>query len=198
LPIFTYFDIIVYGVCFDIIETSGELSMVMPDGRNKYLDVLIAIRRANETTYRVISEAVRKHGCSREQFEVLWACQLSARPVTPAELSRWTFRQPHSVVGLLNRMEKQGLIERRRNDSGPKRTLVSPTQKGREIINVAYPAMVHVVTQICQQFPENEMLEFALFLNRVHDAALEELKTSVHKRTPARHKRNAASSSETM
>ena len=172
--------------------------MVMPNDRNKYLDVLIAIRRANEITYKAISEAIRKHGCSREQFEVLWACELSARPVTPAELSRWTFRQPHSVVGLLNRMEKLGLIERRRNDSGPKRTLVSPTQKGREILNVAHPAMIRVVNQIGQQFPENEMLQVTLFLRRVHDAALKELKSSINKRTPARRKRNTASSSETM
>ena len=171
--------------------------MMIPDSRNKYIDVLIAIRRANEITYKAISEAVRKHGCTREQFEVLWACELSARPITPAELSRWTFRQPHSVVGLLNRMEKQGLIERRRNNSGPKRTLVSPTQKGREIFNVAYPAMIHVVNNIGHQFPEDEMLQFTLFLKQVRDAALEELKSSVHKRTPARHKRNVASSSET-
>jgi len=171
--------------------------MMIPESGNKYLDVLIAIRRANEITYRAISEAVRKHGCTREQFEVLWACELSARPITPAELSRWTFRQPHSVVGLLNRMEKQGLIERRRNDSGPKRTLVSPTPKGREILDVAYPAMVHVVNGIYHHFPEDEMLQFSHFLKRVHDAALEELKSSVHKHRPARRKRNAASSSQT-
>ncbi len=168
--------------------------MVISNSDNKYLGFLISIRRANEITYRAISEAVRKHGCTREQFEVLWACELSARPITPAELSRWTFRQPHSVVGLLNRMEKQGLIERKRNDSGPKRTLVSPTQKGREILNSAYPAMVHVVSEIGRQFPENEMLQFNLYLKRVHDVALEELKSSVHKHAPARHKRNTASS----
>jgi len=166
--------------------------MVIPDSGKKYLDVLISIRRANEITYRAISEAVRKHGCTREQFEVLWACELSARPITPAELSRWTFRQPHSVVGLLNRMEKQGLIERKRNDSGPKRTLVSPTQKGREILKVAYPAMVHVVSNIYHQFPEGEMLQLILLMQQVRDAASEELKSSVPKHRPARHKRNVS------
>jgi DNA-binding MarR family transcriptional regulator len=178
-------------------EVSGELKMVISDTRDKYLDVFIAIRRANEITYRAISEVMRKHGCTREQFEVLWACKLTARPITPAELSRWTFRQPHSVVGLLNRMEKQGLIERKRNNSGPKRTLVSPTRKGQEILDVAYPSMVHVVEKIGHQFPDDDMLQFTIYLKRVHDAALEELKASVDKHTSARHKRNIVVSKET-
>jgi DNA-binding MarR family transcriptional regulator len=162
--------------------------MAKPNAGNKYLEALIAIRRTNEITYKAISEAVRRHGCTREQFEVLWACEVSARPVTPAELSRWTYRQPHSVVGLLNRMEKAGLIERKRNESGPKRTLVSPTQKGQKIFKAAYPAMMDVVTRIGCQFPENNLVHLTLFLKQVHKAALKELKTSVLKRTLTRHR----------
>jgi len=162
--------------------------MVIRDDNNKYLDALIAIRRANEITYKAISEAVRKHGCTREQFEVLWACELSARPVTPTELSRWTYRQPHSVVGLLNRMERGGLVERRRNESGPKRTFVSPTQKGRKIFKAAFPAMTDVVTRIGRRLPEKEMVHLTLFLKQVHEAALAELKSSIIRPAPTREK----------
>jgi DNA-binding MarR family transcriptional regulator len=86
-------------------------------------------------------------------------------------------------------MEKAGLIERKRNDSGPKRTLILPTQKGRQLFKEAYPTLMGVITRITRQFPDDELPQFILYLKKVRDAALGELQPSVLKRSLTRHRR---------
>jgi DNA-binding MarR family transcriptional regulator len=160
--------------------------MDRPRSTDEYLDMWIIMRRANDMTYKALSEALRKHGCTREHFEVLDACERSARPVTTTELSRWLYREPHTIVGLLNRMERAGLIERKHNDSGPQRNLIVPTQKGHKIHKAANPTAIRVISRITHQFPEDLLPKFILSLRKVRDSALKEVKNSVLKESLAR------------
>jgi len=61
---------------------------------------------------RARGNELRKFGISRMQATVLFWLKTMNGSVTPAELSRLLFREPHTVFSLLNRMEKQGLVKK--------------------------------------------------------------------------------------
>ena len=55
---------------------------------------------------------LRESGISRIQAAALFVIKTLKVPATPAEISRWLFREPHTVSGLLDRMQKQGLVRK--------------------------------------------------------------------------------------
>ena len=66
------------------------------------------------------------------QAMVLYALKLSPEPLTPSKLARMLCREQHSMSALIDRMEKQGLIQKK-HDLSPKNLVrVVVTEKGEE------------------------------------------------------------------
>jgi DNA-binding MarR family transcriptional regulator len=66
------------------------------------------------------------------QAMVLYALKLSQQPLTPSRLARMLCREPHSMSALIDRMEKQGLVEKRHDLSRKNLVRVVVTPKGEE------------------------------------------------------------------
>ena len=69
------------------------------------------------------------------QAAALFIIQAIGEQATPAEISRWLFRKPHSVSGLLNRMEKEGLVKKTKDLDKKNLVRVTLTEKGRQAYN---------------------------------------------------------------
>jgi DNA-binding MarR family transcriptional regulator len=81
---------------------------------------------------RARNREVYRYGIGARQASVLFVVNALGARATPAEISRWLFREPHSVSSILDRMEKQGLLRRHR-DLGKKTPVkVVLTEKGKE------------------------------------------------------------------
>src|SRR4030042_5989847 len=92
----------------------------------------VLLRQTRDAMVKARGRELEKYGISSIQAAVLFTIQAIGAEATPAEISRRLVREPHSVSGLLNRMEKQGLITRVKDL--PKRNMVRVvmTNKGRE------------------------------------------------------------------
>jgi DNA-binding MarR family transcriptional regulator len=66
------------------------------------------------------------------QAMVLYALKLSPEPLTPSRLARMLCREPHSMSALIDRMEKQGLVEKKHDLSRKNLVRVVVTPKGEE------------------------------------------------------------------
>jgi MarR family multiple antibiotic resistance transcriptional regulator len=66
------------------------------------------------------------------QAMVLYALKLSSEPLTPSRLAKMLCREPHSMSALIDRMEKQGLVEKKHDLSRKNLVRVVPTSKGEE------------------------------------------------------------------
>lgn len=66
------------------------------------------------------------------QAMVLYALKLSREPLTPSRLARMLCREPHSMSALVDRMEKQGLVEKKHDLSRRNLVRVVVTAKGEE------------------------------------------------------------------
>jgi DNA-binding MarR family transcriptional regulator len=66
------------------------------------------------------------------QAMVLYALKLSPEPLTPSRLARMLCREPHSMSALIDRMEKQGLVEKKHDLSRKNLVRVVVTPRGEE------------------------------------------------------------------
>ena len=94
---------------------------------------------------------------THETVGVLWACRDYPGPLHPAEIARLVFRAPHTVVGMLNRMEKEGLIVRIPKEPGHPFTEVKLTAKGEEACSPRVEILKDVIAEIMSVLSEEEL-----------------------------------------
>ena len=74
-------------------------------------------------------------GLSVIQVKVLYAVHTSQEPLTPSKLGRLLSREPHSMSALINRMEKNGLVAKKRDLKRKNLIRVAVTPKGKETLD---------------------------------------------------------------
>lgn len=95
---------------------------------------------------------------------------------TPAEISRWLMRKPHTITHLLNRMEKCGQIKKVKDMERRNQVRIALTEKGRQDYDAVKEAeYTHFLLDILDE-SEKEIL--AGCLNKIRTKLLEELKLS--------------------
>ena len=88
------------------------------------------------------------------QAMVLYALKISPEPLTPSKLARMLCREQHSMSALIDRMEKQGLVEKK-HDLYPKNLVrVAVTAKGEEAFQ--RQRSVNAVTNITSGLTKEE------------------------------------------
>lgn len=75
---------------------------------------------------------LRKLGITPEQARVLYIVKAAGGMPTPAVISRWMLRRPHTVSALVNRMEKKGLVRKTRDSDRKNLVKVSLTRRGQQ------------------------------------------------------------------
>src|SRR5512136_1516822 len=90
------------------------------------------LNQVRDAMMRLRDREVRPLGVTSMQGGVLWvlrSLEKAGMVATPAEISRWLFRQPPTILALLSRMEKLGLITCTENTEGRRQVLVEMTDK---------------------------------------------------------------------
>jgi len=70
------------------------------------------LRQAWIAVSKAMEYRLAKVGLTPEKLAILWACRDYPGTLTPSELARLLFREAQTIVGALNRMEREGLIKR--------------------------------------------------------------------------------------
>lgn len=94
--------------------------------------VCFAMYSASQATVQYYRDVLAPYGLTYQQFLVLVELQLTGSQ-SPSHLAAALHLDGSSVSGLLNRMEKLGLIERIRDDRDRRAVRVAATDSGREI-----------------------------------------------------------------
>jgi DNA-binding MarR family transcriptional regulator len=101
-----------------------------------------------------------------ETVGVLWACRDYPGPLHPAEIARLVFRAPHTVAAMLNRLEREGLIERIPKAPGHPLTEVKLTARGEEACSPRVDILKEVIAETMAVLSEEQLVEL-LELTRV-------------------------------
>lgn len=118
-------------------------------------DIVVAIRRLVREVYIDSQQMSRRFGLTGPQSEVLrnlvhWG------PLSSAELSRMSRVSPSNVTGIIDRLEKKGLVERVRQKGDRRIALINLTEAGRELgKSVPDPIEKRIITELAHMEPQN-------------------------------------------
>ena len=140
---------------------------------DKYFELWELLSETRDAIVRVRELEAAQSGMSASQMKALFFIQAIDGPVTPAQLSRFLFRESQSVSGLLDRMEKQGLIKRVKDLDKKNQVRVAVTEKGRQTYDKSIKR--ESIRRIMSSLPEEEHQQLKSYLQVLKDKALEEL-----------------------
>jgi homoprotocatechuate degradation regulator HpaR len=89
--------------------------------------------QARESVMAHTRPGLREHGLSDQQWRVLRVLGEHG-VVETGRVAREAFILGPSLTGVLNRMERDGLIRRERDAADQRRTVVAPTAKGKKAV----------------------------------------------------------------
>ena len=113
-------------------------------------------------------------GLSPSEAVVLFVVNTVGYRCTPAEISRWVLREPHSTSGILDRMEKGGLIRKVKDLERRNMIRVEMTEKGRKLHEIATKRRKSI-RRIMSVLSDKERHELKNSLQKIRDKALKEI-----------------------
>ncbi|MFC1943949.1 MarR family winged helix-turn-helix transcriptional regulator [Chloroflexota bacterium] len=134
---------------------------------------LALLRQARDAMARVFENEARRYGVSFMQASVLIVVKSIKGPATPAEIARWLFREPHGVSGLLERLEKKGLVKRTKDLDRRNLIRVVLTEEGETIYRQV--GEMEALSGIFSCLSQEELNNFEIYLWKLRDKAVEEL-----------------------
>jgi len=136
-------------------------------------ELWLLLQQACDAMIRARENEVREFGISRMQAAVLFVVKAVKGPATPAEISRWLFREPHTVSGILERMEKQGLVRQVKDLERKNMIRVVITEKGDEAYQRSRE--LRVIRTILSSLSPEQIDTLRPYLETLRNKALGEL-----------------------
>ena len=136
-------------------------------------ELWVLLHQVSDAITKAREEELRQYNISMIQAGVLFIVKNAKAPVTPAEISRWLFREPHTVSGLLNRMQKQGLIKKTKDLDRKNLIRVTLTDKGEKAYQKS--RQMKVVPKILNRLSQKERDAFRSQLEKLRTKSLNEI-----------------------
>ncbi len=134
----------------------------------------VILARTRDALLRNRMKELHEYNITTRQSTVLVVLEQLGEKATPAEISRWVFREPHTISDFLKRMERDGLIRRVKDLKRKNMIRVEITEKGRE---AAHNAMkMEAIHRIMPVLTEAEHRQLRASLEKLWNRALEELR----------------------
>jgi len=132
----------------------------------------VLLDQANVTILNALEDELRQYRISAMQASVLFITKAIGKDATPAEIARWLIRKPHTVSGLLARMERSGLVKKTKNFAKKNLIRVTLTAKGEKAYNQSLKRVS--LRRIMSCLSENERKQLGISLEKLRDEALKE------------------------
>jgi len=139
------------------------------------LTTYILVRQAWLAVNRYAESKLAKVGVTPEKLLVLWACRDYPGPLIPAEIARIAHLENQSIAGSLNRMEREGLVQRIPKRKGHPFTEVRMTAKGRKLLAAALPIFKSVVSDLMSDMPMQKQKQCQEWHRGLRDKALDKM-----------------------
>ncbi len=133
------------------------------------------LRQTWIVTNKVAETRLSRLGLTPEKAAVLWACRDYPGVLTPAEISRLVFREAQSIAGLLNRMEKEGLVKRIPKRKGRPFTEIQLTAKGKELCDPAIHALKDLIQGFTSDLSPDERQQLHGILEKLRQKMFDQL-----------------------
>jgi len=135
----------------------------------------VLLQQTSDILFEIRETELREDGLTAMHAAALLVIKTIGDKATPAEISRLMVRKPHSVSGLLSRMEKAKLIKRTKDLHRKNLVRVSITEKGEEAYKLAIKRKV--VQKIVSSLSAEQQKQLTSCLEFLRDRGLKEMGT---------------------
>jgi DNA-binding MarR family transcriptional regulator len=179
-----------------------EASREFPDLDPSATEVFLHLLRAGDEAFRVVEAQLAQHEITQGRFGVLMAlwgnCQRAdtenEKPLTPAELADRTGVTRATMTGLVDTLERAGLVTRTPHQEDRRMMCVSLTKRGEKLLAQIMPDHFRRMAWLMAPLSENERKTFVRLLSKVLSRASEEPASSAHSPSPSAPGAHAAGS----
>ena len=105
------------------------------------------------------------------EYSILYLMYHEPDPHSAGEFAERLDLSPGRVANVLKALEKKGLIERNKDPSDGRRTMVTLTQKGREYICQTYTQAIDVYHSLIEEIGEHDTREFLRITKKLLEAS---------------------------
>lgn len=140
---------------------------------NRDYNLWTLLHQVSDIIFSAREAELQQYGIPGMQAEVLFAIKTIGKDATPAQISRMLFRRPHSVSGILSRMEKAGLIKKTKDLKRKNLVRVTLTAKGEQAYKQALKRKS--VQRIISALSETEQEKLKSLLETLRSRGLKEL-----------------------
>lgn len=142
-------------------------------------EVTQKIHFVHRAIFKVTEKECRRHGISRQQVAPIFVLAALGGRCTRAQLTRYLFREPHTISELVGRMEARGILRRVDNPDRVNGVIIELSDKGWDVYHKVSErrSSQHILSVLT----EEEKNEMSRLLSRLWDSALEELKPKKRK-----------------
>jgi DNA-binding MarR family transcriptional regulator len=131
--------------------------------------VIARLGRAAELTERGLDEVFREYGLNRSSFDVLATLRRGGPPYrrTPTELYRAHLRTSGAMTHMIDRLERDSLVERLPDPSDRRGLLVGLTPKGRQLVDRVVPRHLANEERLLATLSASERRQLAKLLRKL-------------------------------
>lgn len=122
--------------------------------------------RSLETVMPIYREVFSQYNLTEQQWRILRVLWRKKR-VTSNELSQQTLLAPNSLGGIIDRLEKRGLVARERSTTDRRIIYVLPTEQGRALETQVIPQVDAIHATIRTTVSEQEWQALESTLNKI-------------------------------
>jgi len=140
--------------------------------KDENYEIWLLLDRTQRLIHQSRSKELRRFGISPIEASILSVIRdIAPSEVIPAEISRRVLRRPHSVLELLQRMEKKGLVETDHNLDDKRLVGVTITEKGEHAYYMS--TQEESIHRITASLPEEKRQQLRLCLQTLQDGVKE-------------------------
>ena len=139
---------------------------MVPDNENVIKDIVESIRRLVRAEYLDSQKMSKQYGLTGPQSLVL-RLLIKNGALSSADLSRQMYVTPSNITGIIDRLEKKGLVERIRKQGDRRVALITLTHSGQKLgETIPDPIEKKFVNQLADLEPEHLQI-LAMAMNQV-------------------------------
>ena len=134
----------------------------------------VLLHQVGDIIFYAREAELHEYNLPATQADVLFVIKAIGDKVTPAQISRMIFRQPHSVSGIIDRMAKAGLVKRTKDLHRKNLVRVVMTDKGEKAYKQALKKRKSV-QKIMSSLSEAERQKLRSLLETLRNKGLKEI-----------------------
>ena len=150
-----------------------EASREYPDLDPSAAEVFLHLLRSGDEAFRVVESHLAQHDISQGRFGVLMALwgnrhrTGSEQPLTPAKLAERTGVTRATITGLVDTLERAGLVTRKPHPEDRRMMSVGLTRRGEKVLGRILPEHFRQMAWLMEPLGESERKTFVRLLTKV-------------------------------